>query len=112
MNRSFLIDHIEASIFDKGPVTVGSLCTKIMERKGSVWVSRSINVSAKDTHELVMLMWVHRIISIHWSDKVIDRGDGKYSKKDIVCSFEKKGSDSTIRMNHRDDKCWQGIPYV
>ena len=36
VSRSFLIDHIEATIFDKGPITVGTMCTKIMERKGSV----------------------------------------------------------------------------
>ena len=52
--------------------------------------SRSVDVSAKDTHELVMLMWVHRIISIHLNDNAINRGDGKYTKRDIVCSFEKK----------------------
>ena len=69
---------------------MGALCAKIMEKKGSVWVSRSVDVSAKDSHELVMSMWVHRIISIHLSDNAVNRGDHKYTKKDVVCSFEKK----------------------
>ena len=73
---------------------------------------RSSDVSSKDGHELVMLMWVHQIIKIHRSDQSLKRGDGKNTKRDIVCSFEKKSSDSNIRMNHRDDMCWIGIPYV
>ena len=89
VNRSLLINHIEATIFDKFPVTVGTLITNIMERKGSVWVTKSIDVSSKDAHELLMLMWFHHIITIHWSDQSLKRGDGKYTKRDIVCSFEK-----------------------
>jgi len=73
VSRSFLIDCIEASIFNKGPVTVSTLCTKIMKRKGSVWVIKSSDVSSKDGHELVMLMWVHHIIKIHWSDQSLKR---------------------------------------
>ena len=52
-----------------------------------------------------MLMWMHRIISINLSDISSKRGDNKYTKKDIFCSFEKREADSILRMNHRDDEC-------
>ena len=51
---------------------------------------RSVDVSVKDTHELVMLMLVHRIISIYLNDNAINRGDDKHTKNDIICSFEKR----------------------
>ena len=112
VKRSFLVDHVEASVFDSGPVSIGKLCTKLMERKGSIWVARSVDVKTKDAHELVMSMWVHRIISITLSEASSKRDDTNYTKKDIVCSFEKKPADAILRMNHRDDACWKGIPHV
>jgi len=90
VKRSFLIDHIEASVFNNGPVGIGKLCSKIMDRKGSIWLARSVDVTTKDAHELVILMWVHRIIRISLSDISSKRDDNKYTKKDIVCLFEKK----------------------
>ena len=69
VKRSFLVDHMEASVFDNGPVNVGPLSAKILERKGSVWIDKAVKISAADCHELIMLMWVHRIVVIHWTDK-------------------------------------------
>ena len=68
-----------------------------MERTGSIWVARSVDVTTKDNHELVMLIWVHCIITIHWSDSSTKRGYNKYTKKYTVCSFGKKADDSIIR---------------
>ena len=101
VKRSFLIDHIEASIFDSGPVSVSKLCSKI--RKGSIWVAKLMEITKHHCHELVMLMRVHHIITLHWSNVSAKRGDDNYTKKDIVCSFEKKAADFNIRMNYRDD---------
>ena len=102
---------MEASVFENGPVNVGPLSAKILERKGSVWLDKAIEISAADCHELIMIMWVHCILLIHWSDKATKKDDEK-TKKDLVCSFEKKAAGEAIRMNHRDDKCWVYIPHV
>lgn len=111
MKLQFLIDHIEATIFDSGCVSVGVLSSKILERKGSVWVDKAIYISAADCHHLGMVMWVHHILKIHWTDSLIKKNDVKL-KKDIVCLFEKKEAEAGIRMNHRDDTCWSKIPHI
>ena len=100
VKRSFLIDHIEATVFENGPVSVGKLCSKLMDRKGSIWEARSFEITTKDTHELVMLMWVHHIVSIHCSDIASKRGDNKYTRKDIVCLF------SLVRWYLASRLCW------
>ena len=80
---------MEASIFDNGPVSVGILSTKILERKGLVWVDKATEINVTDCHELIMLMWVHHKLHTHWSDSFLRKTDVKV-KKDIVCLFEKK----------------------
>ena len=74
VRRSVLIDHIEASIFDNGPVTVGRLYAKLVDKKGSIWVAKGSSITTKHCHELVMMMWVNRIISIHWENKEVSEG--------------------------------------
>ena len=88
--RSCLIDHIEAYVFDSGLVCVDELCSKIIDRKGSIWVARSMEIIEKHCHELVMFMWIHHIIALSWSNVSVRRGDYTYIQKDIVCSFEKR----------------------
>ena len=102
---------MEASIFDSGPVSVGVLSSKLLERKGSVWVDKAIDISATDCHHLVMVMWVHHILKIDWTDSSIKKND-LLQKIYIVCSFEKKEAGAGIRMNHRDDTCWSNIPHI
>ena len=50
VKRQFLIDHMEATIFDNGPVSVGVLSTKILERKGLVWVDKAMDINATVQH--------------------------------------------------------------
>ena len=58
-----------------------------------------MEISVTDYHELIMLIWIHHILNIHWSDSSIKKTDTKV-KKDIVCSFEKKEAGADIQMNH------------
>ena len=95
VRKSVLIDPIEASIFDSGPVTIGIFCAKLVGKKGSIWVAKGKSITTKHCHKLVIMMWVTRIISIHWKNNEVDKGQ-KSNKKDIVCSFEKKCAESTI----------------
>ena len=86
VKRDFLVDHLEASVFGKGPVSAGILSAKVIERKESVCVDRAVDISATDCHLLIMLMWVYCIISINWSDSFLKKSDTKV-KNYIVCSF-------------------------
>lgn len=72
--------------------------------KGLIWATKSAEITTKYCHKLVMFMWVHHIISIHWSNASVKKG-GSLNKEDIVYSYEKKSADSNNRMNHRDDSC-------
>ena len=111
VNRSFLVDHLEAEVFADGSVTLGKLCVKLLERKGSVWVAKCTDIKTIDAHELVVLLWVHHIITVF--DEKGGSTDGKTKlKSNIHCCFEKKPTGSSIRMNHRDESCWLHIPYV
>ena len=56
IKRKFLIDHMELTIVDNGPVSVGVISTKILERKGLVWVYKAMDINATDCHHLVMLI--------------------------------------------------------
>ena len=111
MNRSFLIDHLEAEVFAEGSVTLGKLCTKLLERNGSVWVAKCADIKTIDAHELVVLLWVHHIITVH-TEKGGSADGGKKLRTNIHCCFEKKPTGSSIRTNHRDEACWLHIPYV
>ena len=62
---NFLVDHLEAEVFADGSVTLGKLCSKILERKGSVWVARCADIKTADGHELVVLLWVNHVIAVH-----------------------------------------------
>ena len=111
IKRSVLIDHLEADMFDSGSLTLGGFAAKLMTKKGSIWVAKSIDVKAIDAHELTITLWIHDIITIHWNKASITKGS-TLTKKDVHCSFKKKPIGSNIRMNHRDDTCWIGIPHV
>ena len=74
---------MEASVFDNGPIIVGVLSAKILERKGSVWVDKAVKISATNCYELIMIMWIHHILNIYWSDSSIKKTDKKV-KTDIV----------------------------
>ena len=86
----FLIDHIKVSIFDGSLVSIGGLCSKIVYRKGSIWVVRGLNITTEDCHQLIMLLWFHRIITIHWINALVKRGGDRYTK--IYCIFFRKES--------------------
>lgn len=49
VKRACLTNHIEASVFKNGLVSVGKLCSKIIERKGSIWVAKLVKITTKDT---------------------------------------------------------------
>ena len=116
VKRDVLIDKMESDIFDQGSVTLGTLATKILNSKGSIWVAKATEVKAADAHVLTIMMWIHRIINIHWSSASINKDTNKKdnlkTKKDLHCSFRKKPIGAAIRMYHRDDTCWLQIPHV
>ena len=76
-------------MFNNGPVSIGVLFSKLLKRKGSVWVDTVVEISTISYHDLIMLMWLHHISHIHWSKIPTKKSDIKV-KKDIVCLFEKK----------------------
>ena len=80
IKQQFLIDPMEASIFDNEPVSIGGLSTKILERKGLVWVDKATEINSTDCRELIMLMWVHHILHIYWSDSSLRKTDVKVKK--------------------------------
>ena len=58
---------MEASVFDNGPVSVGILSSRIIERKGSVWVDRAHRKPEKNIFESLYIdfhLYVHYIIYI------------------------------------------------
>ena len=111
IKRFFFIAHMEDFVFNNRPVSVGILSSKLLERKGFVWVDKAANISDICCYELITFMWIHLILKIHWSDISV-KNNIMNSKKYIVCSFEKKAAGADIRMNHRDDECWTHIPHV
>ena len=110
IKRSNLIDHLEADVFDQGSVTLGTFATKLITKKNAIWVGKSMDVKPVDAHVLTILLWVHNIITIHWSTASTTKDMSQRTKKDVHCSFKKKPAGSAMRMNHRDDQCWIGIP--
>ena len=70
------MDHLEAKVFADGFVTLGKLCSKFSERKGSVWVTRCTDIKTVDGHKIVVLLWVNHIIVVHWEKNTISN-DGK-----------------------------------
>ena len=116
VKRDVLIDKMESDIFDQGSVILGTLATKILASKGPIWVTKATEVKAADAHVLTIMMWIHRIINIHWSSASVNGNTNKKdqikSKKDLHCSFRKKPIGAAIRMYHRDDTCWLQIPHV
>ena len=72
-------------------------------------VDRCANIKTSNTHALVILLWVHFIIGVYWSDGHLKNTNIEPSKKDMRCSFEKKPVNAAIWMNHRDDACWAEI---
>ena len=84
---------------------------QVIREKGSVWVAKCADIKTIDAHELVVLLWVHHIITVHTEKSA--SADGKTKPRtSIHCCFEKKPTGSSIRMNHRDEACWLHIPYV
>ena len=76
-----------------------------------MWVAKCIDIKIIDAHELVVLLWVHHIISVH-CEKTANDGTSKV-KMNIHRSFDKNNpTGSSIRMNYRGDACWLHIPYV
>ena len=65
IKRNVLIDHLEADVFDTGSVTLGSFAAKLMAKKGSIWVAKSIEIKAIDAHELTITLWINDMIGIH-----------------------------------------------
>lgn len=47
---SYLIDHMEALVFDNGHISVGPLSEKILERKGCVWIHNVVGIGAADCY--------------------------------------------------------------
>lgn len=70
-------------------MTVGKLCTHILERKGSVWVARCADSRTVDAHELVILLCVHEIIEVHWDISDTLGSDSKKNRS-VHCSFKKR----------------------
>ena len=105
-----MIDHLEADVFDEGSVTLGVFATKITTKKNAIWIAKAMDVKPVDAHTLTILIWVHNIITIHWSTASANKEMSTRTKKDLHCSFKKKPVGSAVRMNHRDDQCWIGIP--
>ena len=110
IKRGVLIDHLEADVFDESSVTLGVFAVKLTSKKSAIWVAKAMDVKPVDAHALTILLWVHKIIAIHWSTSSAAKNDGTRTKKDLHCSFKKKPVGSAVRMNHRDDQCWVGIP--
>ena len=112
VNKDFLIDLMESSIFDKGPVRPGTLSTNLNAHKGSVFPKSGNKANATDIHHLVLSLWVVDIISFHWRENVPEPSDRK--PDDIICSFskKKKNSNSEYHMNHCDKYYWELLPFV
>ena len=111
IRRAVLIDHLEADVFDKGSVTLGTFSSKLLTKKGSIWVDKAVDIKASDSHEITILLWLNNIINIHWSGGD-SSSEKQKTKKHLHCSFKKKPAYAAIRMNHRDDSCWVTIPHV
>ena len=111
INCKFLFDHMDADVLLNGPVTPGKSSSRLVERKGSTWVSSGANINTGDAHKSIMLLWVNHIIFFHWSDLSM-KSDKTKTKKPIVCSFGKNPAGAKIRINHRDDRCWVAIPHI
>ena len=88
ITRNVLIDHLEADVFDAGSFTLGSFAAKVMAKKGSIWVAKSIEVKAIDAHEITITLWIHDIIAVHWNTASITKCD-TLTKKYVHCSFKK-----------------------
>lgn len=67
IQRAVLIDHLEADVFDKGSVTLGIFSSKLLTKKGPIWVDKAVDIRASDAHEITILLWLNSIINIHWS---------------------------------------------
>ena len=68
VNQLSIIDHMESEVFMDGSVLLGKLSSKLLDRKSTVWVAKSTAMKSPDSHELVLLVWVHDIICVHWDD--------------------------------------------
>lgn len=90
IKRNVLIDHLEDDVFDTGSVTLGLFASKLMAKKGSIWVAKSMDIKASDAHELTITLWIHDILCIHWDPASVTKG-GTMSKKDLHC-LKKKNS--------------------
>ena len=91
---------MEATIFENKPVRPGTLATKILSHKGSIFSNRGSTAVSSDAHRLVLSLWVVNIIRFHWSDKLEKKQGRKING--IVCSVSKKsGASNSYRMNHR-----------
>ena len=89
---------MESEVFMNGSVSLAKLSSKLLERKGTVWVAKSTDIKAPDSHELVMLLWVHEIICVHWDDNTQKNNTPAKTKKHslLVCK-------ETSWVQHKDD---------
>ena len=51
-----LIGHLEAGVFDDGYVTLGIFASKILAKKGRIWVEKAVDVKSSDAHEINILL--------------------------------------------------------
>lgn len=89
VRRAVLVDHLGADVFDKGYVTLGAFASKLMTKKGSIWVDEAMDIKASDAHEVTILLWLNNILSIHWNGDD-NSTNNKRTKKHLHCSFKKK----------------------
>ena len=68
---------IESNVFDQGSVPLGTFAFKLLSSKGSIWVTTVTKVKAADAHVITIMLWVHDIISTHWSSAPINRDTTK-----------------------------------
>ena len=69
-------------------VTIGKLYTKLSERKRSIWVAKCADIKTIDAQKLVVLLWVHHIITVHLEKSASANDSKTKAKPNIHCSFQ------------------------
>lgn len=90
IKRLVLIYPLEADVFDEGSVTLGVFAVKLIAKKCTIWVAKAMDVKPVDAHELTILLWVHNIITIHWSRVAANKDDGSEQRKIYIIHSRKK----------------------
>ena len=72
-------------MFDVGSATLGIVAVMLIIKKGSIWVTKLLDVKAVDVHELTIVLWTHKILSLHWSEASSTKDGCKTKKIFIIC---------------------------